>query len=232
MELVVQQFFDLFFAYGNVVLATLVATLQDERVLAYWALTSLLVASFAMYHGSIRNELDKFALYSCVVLVIASAVMIVITVIAFLASLYNGTLVQNWNELTQHQRNFWVRGVTLSTMILATSLLLYILVKGTKKLITALGIATGILLFYFNDGMYFEETLRIQLLIAGGVLIFLSVIVKFLIHTSRKRNDKQPATRIHFSKKRSLERYREKQLMREQRKAARAARLSRKRRRF
>lgn len=231
MELVLQQFFELVFIYGNSVVDTLVNALEDDNFAVYFGGASLILTGFAIYNAALSNALDEGLRNICIGAIFISTLIFGAVVVAFIYGLANESLLSDWQGLAQHQRDMLVKGFTISTMVIAVAVLLITIVGSTKKLVASLFFAFGFVLFYFDDGASLEESQRITALVIIGLTILLALVASLIARASENKRNSPHSTSLHFSKKRSLERYRERQLLREQRRAARAARISSKRRR-
>lgn len=230
MELVLQQFFELVFIYGKSVVAALVSALEDDNFAVYFGGASLILTGFAIYNAALSTALDEGLRHICIGAIVISTLIFGAVVVAFIYGLANESLLSDWQGLAHHKRDMFVKGFTISTMVIAVAVLLIAIVGSTKKLVASLFFAFGFVLFYFDDGASLEESQRITALIIIGLTIFLALVASLIGRASENRRNRPHTTSLHFSKKRSLERYRERQLLREQRRAARAARISSKRR--
>lgn len=231
MELVLQQFFELVFIYGNSVVDTLVNALEDDKFAVYFSAASLILTGFAIYNAALSSALDEGFHNICIGVIFISTVVLGAVAVAFIYGLANDSLLSDWQGLAQHKRDMFVKGFTISIMVIAVAVLLIVIVGSTKKLVASLFFAFGFVLFYFDDGASLEESQRFTALALIGLIILLALVASLIARTSKNRRNRPHTTSLHFSKKRSLERHRERQLLREQRKAARAARISSKRRR-
>lgn len=214
MDTVLQQFFDLVFIYGISVFSRLEGLLQNDIFVMYFGVTSLLLAGFAIYNAPLQKALEDFTRRACLVSFGVSVATVLLLSTAFALAAANHDILTSWKALTPHQRNMFVQSFTISLMVITGGSVLFFIVWGTKRLVESLGLAIAFLMFFFDDGTVLEESLRLKVLLAIALIFLVSVFIRQALNTSKNKRQGRYPRETYRHRKRSLERYRQKQITR------------------